>query len=146
MIMRTRLGPILVALVSAAKLIARMAWSATETDLPPVQTQGEVTYLSGGIGGDQQAAMRRAAALFPLELQFVETRDAQSVYTAGVEIRIRDRTGKFFLEARSDGKVMLARLPQGQYTITADNSGRVETREVTVETGKHKAVMFQWSA
>ena len=142
--MRTHFKPILVALLAAAMLVARTAWSATDTELPPVQTQGDVTYLSGGIGSDQQAAMKQAALLYPLELQFLETRDTQAVYTAGIQVSIRDRLGKVLLDARSDGPFMFAKLPQGRYTISADNSGRIETREVTVETGKHKAVIFQW--
>jgi hypothetical protein len=43
-----------------------------ESDLPPERVQGVVSFRSGGIGTDQQDAMKLAAASYPLELQFVE--------------------------------------------------------------------------
>ena len=136
--------------MAAALCMVTNAWAAMDADLPPEQTQGKVTYLSGGIGLDQQAAIKQAANEYPLELEFLESGEAyavpHAVLTAGVQVTITDRTGKVVLDARSNGPFMLARLPDGQYTISADNTGRVETRRVTVERGKHRTVVFEWRA
>jgi hypothetical protein len=117
-----------------------------DDNLPPEQTQGNVTYVSGGIGIDQADAMKRAANAYPLELEFLESGQTRSVFTAGVQVTIRDRTGQVVLDARSDGPFMLARLPDGQYTISVENTGKVESRRVTVEHTKHQAVVFEWRA
>jgi hypothetical protein len=44
------------------------------------------------------------------------------------------------------GPFMLARLPDGDYTISADNHGRVTTKRVRVEQAKHQKVVFEWNA
>jgi hypothetical protein len=132
--------------MAAALCMVTNAWAAMDADLPPEKTQGKVTYLSGGIGLDQQAAIKQAANEYPLELDFLENAEVRTVFTAGVQVTITDRTGEVVLDARSDGPFMLARLPDGQYTISADNTGRVETRRVTVERGKHRTVVFEWRA
>ena len=132
--------------MAAALCMVTNAWAAMDADLPPEQTQGKVTYLSGGIGLDQQAAIKQAANEYPLELEFLESGEGHAVLTAGVQVTITDRTGKVVLDARSDGPFMLARLPDGQYTISAENTGRVETRRVIVERGKHRTVVFEWRA
>jgi len=132
--------------MAAALCMVTNAWAAMDADLPPEQTQGKVTYLSGGIGLDQQAAMKQAASEYPLELEFLESGGPHAVFAAGVQVTITDRTGKVVLDARSNGPFMLARLPDGQYTISAENTGRVETRRVIVERGKHRTVVFEWKA
>lgn len=132
--------------MAAALCMAATGWAAMDADLPPEQTQGKVTYMSGGIGLDEQAAMKRAASEYPLELDFVDSGDGHAVFMAGVQVTITDRAGSVVLEARSDGPFLLARLPDGQYTISAGHTGKVETRQVTVEQGKHKTVVFDWRA
>jgi hypothetical protein len=132
--------------MAAALCMVTNAWAAMDADLPPEQTQGKVTYLSGGIGLDQQAAMKQAANEYPLELEFLESGGPYAVFAADVQVTITDRTGKVVLDARSNGPFMLARLPDGQYTISAENTGRVETRRVIVERGKHRTVVFEWKA
>jgi hypothetical protein len=132
--------------MAAALCMAATGWAAMDADLPPEQIQGKVTYLSGGIGLDQQAAIKRAASEYPLELEFLESGEPHAVFAAGVQVTITDRMGKVVLDARSDGPFLLARLPDGQYTIRADNTGKVETRQVSIEQGRHKTVVFDWRA
>jgi hypothetical protein len=131
-------------IAAAAICVAASGWSATNSPLPPEQTRGQVTFMSGGVGTDQQEAMKQAAAGYPLELQFIETLEGRNVFTAGVEVTIKDRVGNVVLDVRSDGPLMLARLPQGSYTVSVDNVGRVETRDVVIERGRHSKVVFDW--
>ena len=80
--------------MAAALCMAATGEAAMDADLPPEKTQGKVTYLSGGIGLDQQAAMKQAANEYPLELEFLESGEAHAVFAAGVQVTITDRTGK----------------------------------------------------
>ena len=136
--------------MAAALGMAATGWAAMDADLPPEQTQGKVTFLSGGIGSDQQAAMKRVASEYPLELDFLESGDAhatsRAAFAAGVQVTITDRTGQVVLDARSDGPFLLATLPDGSYTIRAENAGKIETRQVMVERCKHRTVVFEWKA
>ncbi len=132
--------------LAAALSIATSGWAATDANLPPVRTQGDVTYMSGGIGLDQQAAMKQTAYLYPLELEFLVDGEAHAFYAADVHVTITNRTGNILLDARSDGPFLLAMLPDGQYTISAENSGSIKARRVTIERDKHTMVVFAWRA
>ena len=135
------------AAATLALCLGARAGAATDVDvLPPAHTQGSVTYSSGGIATDQQAAMRRAASDYPLEVTFVESNAGHGLFTADVHVTITDRAGNIVLDTRSDGPYLLARLPNGRYTITADNTGRITSRQVTIEPGIHRAVIFDWKA
>lgn len=132
--------------LAAALCVATTGWAGIAVDLPPVRMQGGVTYMSGGIGLDEQAAMKEAASEYSLELEFVESGEAHEFLTASVQVKIVDRAGKVVLDARSDGPLLLAMLPAGQYTVSAENSGSVKTREVSIVRNRRTTVMFQWRA
>jgi hypothetical protein len=134
------------AAVGAALCAATGALAATNTSLPPVQTSGQVSYLSGGVGKDQQAAIKHVAASYPLEVEFLQTGKGPAEYMSGIPITIKDQAGKVVLETRSDGPLMLAKLPDGKYTITAQSAGKSEMRHITVAQGKHRTVVFRWAA
>jgi hypothetical protein len=44
----------------------------------------------------------------------------------------------------SHGPFLLAKLPDGKYSIHATSAGRTETRDVMVAEGKHQRVLFDW--
>jgi hypothetical protein len=136
--------------LAAALCGATSAMAVSENDPPPEISQGTVRYMTGGIGTEQQDAMKRAAASYPLELEFVERGDAselwRGMYTAGIGVTIVDNAGRIVLEARAGGPFMLASLPDGEYTVNADDGGRVVTRRVHFEHAKHQTVVFEWRA
>lgn len=40
--------------------------------------------------------------------------------------------------------MMLAKLPDGRYTIIAKSGGKTERRNVTIEHGEQETVVFSW--
>jgi hypothetical protein len=130
--------------LAAALGAATGAWAIPNATLPPEQTQGAVTYMSGGIGRSQQLAMKRAASRYALELEFLHTGKAYDGSLAYVPVTIKDRTGKVVFDAASDGPVMLLKLPAGRYTIIARNADKTDTARVSIEHGKHQTLAFDW--
>jgi hypothetical protein len=118
--------------------------AATMANLPSEQKQGSIVFLSGGIAKDQQTAIKRAATGYPLELEFVMGTKAPRQYLSGVHVDIKDGTGKSVLSTVSDGPFLLAKMPDGTYSITATDAGRAQMRNVTVAEGKHQRVLFDW--
>ncbi|HEY7944417.1 MAG: carboxypeptidase regulatory-like domain-containing protein [Burkholderiales bacterium] len=120
--------------------------AAPVTKLPPEHTRGPVTYISGGIGKDQSTQMLRDASTFPLTLEFVQGGNNQhGLYLADVQVQISDAAGKQMLNSRADGPFLLARLPDGRYTVSAEHAGRTETRSVQVAQNKHRMIVFNWT-
>jgi hypothetical protein len=121
------------------------AAAMSNVNLPPEHTNGPITYMSGGIGSDGVAAMKREAPRFPLGLEFVQgKKDQHEMYLADVQVTIKNAAGRVLLDTRSDGPYLLANLPDGHYTISAENAGKNEMRQVRVEQGKHQMIVFDW--
>ena len=109
-------------------------------------TQGNVSYVSGGVGEDDAAAMKSAAAGYPLELQFVQKATPRDEFLADVKVRITDRARNVVLDAVASGPFLLAKLPPGTYQIEADHVGVVKRQTVDLRPGKHQKSVFVWSA
>ena len=107
------------------------------------QTQGEVTFVSGGVGIDERDTMRALQADYNLRLLFSVRGTGE--YLSNVKISITDSRGKLFLESVSDGPMLFAKLKPGRYTITADLDGQVIQRTVTVGGKQKMPLSFTWA-
>ncbi|HUH93348.1 MAG TPA: carboxypeptidase-like regulatory domain-containing protein [Casimicrobiaceae bacterium] len=134
----------LTAALVAANALTGAALAMPIRNLPPAETQGAVTYRTGGIGQSEAAAMRQAEPKYPLSLEFAERAGPKNWFLANVEVTIKDQHGNTELRTFSDGPFLLARLPNGDYTVTATDNGRSETRHVTIAAGKSEHLMFMW--
>ncbi len=131
--------------VLAAALALGLAGAAfAQSGLPPVQTFGSVSYVTGGIGLDESSAIKAAEKDFSLSLLFAQTRRGE--YLADIKVNIRDQAGKTVLEAVSDGPFLLAKLPAGTYKVSADNEGNVLVKTVRVEAKGVTRAAFVWQA
>lgn len=113
--------------------------------LPAAQVQGAVSYVTGGIGEDQAAAFRHAAASYPLEMLFVEKAGAKNEFLADVSVSVRDRSGTALLETTTDGPFLLAELPDGKYSIDAEYRGEHKHRSIEIRSGAHQSAIFVWA-
>ncbi len=137
---------VLVAFVAIYGMIFSSCAAASTTDiLPETQMQNNVTYITGGIGQDESSAMRSASRDYALEIVCVQKAIPRDEFLAAVKVRIVDAHGKVALDVVTDGPYLLANLPQGAYTITADSRGDIKTRKVRVGTGKHRKIVFVWA-
>ncbi|MCA8089710.1 carboxypeptidase-like regulatory domain-containing protein [Burkholderia anthina] len=132
----------------AAALAAGFATAATgayaQSDgLPAASQQGDVSYVSGGIGKDQSTAFERNEAAWPLALRFT---GKGGEYLADVHVRIVDGKSNEVLKTDARGPYMLVKLPPGHYTVHASYQGRDESHAVTVGSRGGAKAAFQWSA
>ena len=114
--------------------------------LPPVQTRGDISWLSGGVGMSQAKAFEQAAHRYPLTLEFIlkpDRKGAPAEFTAAIPTTITDSHGKKIFSATSQGPFMLLKLPEGRYTVVAEHRGHKLERHVFVGRGHHR-VVFEW--
>lgn len=139
---------VLGALAAAGLLAAGPAMSAGDhmamSMLPPQHRQGNVTYVSGGIGQAEAAAMRREQSTFPLSLEFLKRASSGDQYLADVAVTIKDPHGNTVLDTVTNGPFLLARLPDGKYTVTADSEGQARTRNIVITGQKPEHVVVAW--
>src|SRR5262249_49868904 len=140
-----RMSLVVTGLMICSLLISLPVLAATPGRLPPEQTQGAVAYVSGGIGQDEAQAFEAAAAQYPLALEFAIKHTPRAEYTAYVHVVVTDTQGKRVLDTTTDGPFLLAKLPAGRYTVTAERHQQTLTRTVHVATHKPTHVMFLWA-
>ncbi len=114
---------------------------ADEVALPAVQQQGAVSFVTGGIGSDEAAAFRAAAARYNLRLTLAAV---SGEFFAGVKVSLRDAQGKSVVDAVSDGPYLFLNVPPGKYQVTADNEGQVQTRNAVVHAKGGTELYFRW--
>jgi hypothetical protein len=135
-----------IGVLSLSLLLSLPVCAAPSGVLPPEQTQGAVTYVSGGIGQEEAQAFAVAARHYPLTLEFAVKHRSRATFVANVPVRITDARGQTVLETRSTGPFLLAKLPAGHYTVTAEQHGQTLTRAVRLAPAQPAHVLFLWAA
>ena len=110
--------------------------------LPRPRTEGEVTWVSGGIGRTESAAIEAEAKNYPLRIFFSIENTVE--YLADVRVTIKDHTGTDVLSATSEGPIMLVKLPAGEYTVVAEAFGKTLRDTVTVGAKGGERLSFHW--
>jgi hypothetical protein len=142
--MKTQTSLIAAAIAASSLTLALNAFGATTSDVPAAHMQGKVTYLSGGIGLTEANAIKHVAGNYPLELEFLARSKPKDEYLADVRVQIRDARDKLVLDTTSAGPFLLAQIPAGQYTISANHDGQIEHRKIEIAAKEHRRVVFEW--
>ena len=132
-------------LIAANIVVGTPAISASMESYLPLETrQGNVSFVSGGIGQSEAMTFQNNAKHYPLELEFVMKDDPTNAFLANVNVVIRDNAGKAVLRTVSQGPFLLATLPQGKYWITANLDGIIQREAIHVRDNKHVKTVLVW--
>lgn len=113
---------------AAVVLAACLALSAVQAAGP--QQQNGISYINGGVGQDEQNAMRALRADYNLLLTFA-TRQS-GAFRSDVQLDIMDAKGATLLSVPNTGPMFYAKLPAGTYRISAAAEGKTFKRTVKV--------------
>jgi hypothetical protein len=141
---------LILATVIATPGFARTDASTTESppgspSLPPVQSQGQTDFMTGGIGLDESEAIKKEGSSWPLMLELAQSGKAHAEYLSDVQITIRDKAGNTVLDVISEGPFVLAKLPPGKYSLDATYESATLHRELNLQKGKNKQILLFWS-
>lgn len=117
------------------------AGNANGTGMPQIQQQGDVSFVSGGVGQDESKALQRAGHEWPLALRFT---GRGGEFLADVRVKITDAHGANVLDATSRGPYMLVKVPPGRYTVHVSHAGVAKTSAVTVGSNGSARASFNW--
>jgi len=115
--------------------------SAEQSLLTP-QTQGEITFVSGGVGIDDLNAIQTMRTDYNLSLLF--SVQGTGKYVSDVKVSIVNSDGDILLESVSDGPMFLANLKPGRYSVIADREGQVVTKKAIVSAKQRTSLSFTW--
>jgi hypothetical protein len=130
-----------VIVLAVASIVTGLAAAAGP---PALQTksQGSITYVSGGVGDDQMAAMKALAPGFNLSLTFASAKTGE--YLANSLVTIEDANGQVVLRDIADGPLFYVSLPPGRYTITAETDGSSQVRTVNITDRRMNRIVLYW--
>ena len=144
--MKSKTFVIATAIAVSGMTLTLNAIGGTDSHLPAAQKAGEVTYIIGGIGQTEADAIKHAAKYYPLELEFLLKAKPKAEYLSNVQVRIKDAHDKMVLNVNADGPYLLAKMPAGKYTISAERNGKVEHRQIEISAKDHRRVVFEWQS
>lgn len=130
-------------IVRALFVVACLLAAASTVFASPVAgVQNGIHYMSGGIGDEEEAALRAASGRFNLRLLFATKGSGE--YLADVKVQVQDAKGSTVLAAVSDGPCFLAALPAGRYRVTATTLGIGQSKSAAVRAGRATELYFYW--
>ncbi len=103
--------------------------------------QNGVAYINGGVGTDEQNAMRALKADYNLQLIFATKQTG--AYRSDVQLDIMDAKGAGVLSVANTGPMFFAKLPPGTYRISAAAEGKTFKRSVKLGNGP-KEMTLHW--
>ncbi len=109
---------------------------------PVVQAQGNVRFVSGGIGVGERLELAAMHAEFNVHMTFAVKRAGN--FIADVAVRVEDASGRVLLDAVSEGPWLYARLAPGRYRLRARYAGDEQTREFQVRAARHTELTLYW--
>jgi hypothetical protein len=115
---------------------------AKEPLLKP-QNQGDVSFVSGGVGGDERDEMHAIRSDYNLNLLFSTAGSGE--YLSDIKVCIKDAGGNQLLETVADGPMFYARLKPGRYTVSADRGGMTIDKNVNVGSNRRAVLSFNWN-
>lgn len=107
------------------------------------QQQGNVTFVSGGAGDEDRAALQQVESQYNLRLLFAA---ANGDYLANVDVTLADAQGHAVLDTIADGPIFYAHVPPGRYKLTVSNQGQSQSRTVTVGASGAVSQDFHWAS
>jgi hypothetical protein len=128
------------ALANAALALAVCLTSPVVLAAQPKQQNG-VSYINGGVGHDEQEAMRALRADYNLQLTFATKQTG--AYRSDVQLDIADAKGASVLSVANAGPMFFAKLPTGTYRISASAEGKTFKRSVKLGNGA-KEMVLHW--
>ncbi len=142
--MKTRAAIIAAAIAVSGLALSPGAISAPIQDLPAMHKEGQISYLTGGVSREEANAIKHAAKYYPLELEFLLKAKPQDEHLSDIKVRIKDGHDRMVLSVAANGPFLLARMPVGKYTVSAERNGKIEHRQIEIAAKEHRRVVFEW--
>jgi len=136
---------VLAVCLSPAAVFAQAAGPTPSTPTPgalaPHQQNG-ITYVNGGVGQEEQSAMRAQRSDYNLQLIFATNQTG--AFRSDVQLDIADAKGNNLLSVANTGPMFFAKLPPGTYRISAAAEGKTFKRTVKIGERGGREMTLHW--
>lgn len=126
--------------VGIALLVATMFGELVAA--PVQEARGDVAIVHGGIGADDRALIESQAAAHNLKLTFA--RKGSGAYLSDVKVVVRTKQGAVVVDTVASGPLLLARLPEGEYIVSATERDTTLTQHVAIKGKARRDWVFRF--
>lgn len=128
---------------TAASAQAQTPWPPASEVIPApaVREYQGIRYLTGGVSEEERADILAQTRDFNLKVTLAEK---SGDYLSDVGLVVTAGNGRKVLETTTDGPMLFAKLPPGQYRVTATANGREQTQTASVSASGQRALSFYW--
>jgi len=109
---------------------------------PVQETRGDVAIVHGGVGADDRALIEQQAAAHNLKLTFA--RKGSGAYLSDVKVVVRTKQGAVVIDTVASGPLLLARLPDGEYVVTATERDTTLTQQLAIKGKTRRDWVFRF--
>ena len=122
---------------------AAVLWGATAASAMPLEIRGFPggRYVTGGVGGDEQAEMEALRKQF--NLRILTARRKSGEFLADARVTIMQR-GRLVLDAQMNGPLMLVELPPGDYAVRVEAEGKPIDQTVVIAPRDGRELYLYW--
>jgi hypothetical protein len=106
------------------------------------QKQGDIAFVSGGVGADENQALDSVQSEYNLHMLFAVKGTGE--YASDIKVKILDANGKTVLDTVSSGPRLFVKVPTGRYKIVADKDGHSIEETVSAPAKHWKLASFYW--
>ena len=111
-----------------------------DINTPEVMTEGDVTYVTGGIGDEERNVLEATRSNYNLHVLNSTTSGA---YTGNTSVTIFDKAHNQLVTSEM-GPIFYAKLPKGRYIVESTRRGETKKQNITIASGKPVNVTFTW--
>lgn len=105
------------------------------------QKQGNISYVTGGIGEAETKALRATKPHYGLR---VMNADKEGHFSGETHIKVSDTKGLLLLDTAT-GPIFYANMPEGNYLLESFNGQQTKQQRITMKRGTPVDVRFSWS-
>lgn len=109
---------------------------------PIQETHAGIAVIHGGVGAEERAAIEQTASGYNLKLTFA--RKGSGAYLFGVKVVVRNTQGRVVLDTTASGPLMLAKLPDGAYSVAATEQGVTLSQNIAIKGSARRDWVFRF--
>lgn len=109
---------------------------------PIQENSAGIAVLHGGVGVEERAAIEQKAADYNLKLTFA--RKGSGAYLFGVKVVVRNKQGAVVIDTTASGPLLLAKLPDGEYTVSATEQDTALVQTIAIKGGARRDWVFRF--
>ncbi len=130
-------------LSAALTLVAALNISPAQAadDVLEIQQQGNISYVSGGIGRDESNALEAVQKNYNFR---ITSADKSGHFYGNTRILVTDSQGASVLDVVG-GPLIYANLPNGRYTVEGSSEGQSKKQAFTISGKKPVTIHFSWT-